>query len=207
MTGKDDIRREESAAEMDEGGALCPHCLAPVDDLDHFCPACARPITSHATIDPMGQVYSAGHAYRQATESPKLITVIGIWLIFGPQVPLLFCSITTVGAEFTVAGQSSFAGPSISLAEGVAGIFAMLISGAIDVIYIMILWKVTRAYLRNRPWDGKRCMQCGYDLRGTVAAGNQQCPECGWAFGADDADDQDVAVDVRERRGERATPS
>ena len=29
-----------------------------------------------------------------------------------------------------------------------------------------------------------QCMQCGYDLRGTLAASGTQCPECGTAISA-----------------------
>ena len=48
------------------------------------------------------------------------------------------------------------------------------------VVYAIILWLlicgpfiVRRDY---RVWRG-RCPECGYDLRGDLAAG---CPECGW---------------------------
>lgn len=30
------------------------------------------------------------------------------------------------------------------------------------------------------------CPVCGYDLRGTVEAGEKACPECGWEFTAAD---------------------
>jgi predicted RNA-binding Zn-ribbon protein involved in translation (DUF1610 family) len=34
--------------------------------------------------------------------------------------------------------------------------------------------------------DGGSCQRCGYDLRGTLAAGRTSCPECGEVFGRRD---------------------
>lgn len=66
--------------------ARCPHCIKPITPQDHFCPHCDRPVSSHASIDPMGQVYSAGSLYRMATsrKGPSRLLLIGMWLIFGP---------------------------------------------------------------------------------------------------------------------------
>ncbi|MCX5658802.1 MAG: hypothetical protein NTW19_03660 [Planctomycetota bacterium] len=43
----------------------------------------------------------------------------------------------------------------------------------------VVLWRRRRRHSR-RVKDG-HCVGCGYDLRGTVAAGRSQCPECGVA--------------------------
>jgi len=84
------MHQEPHTDDSDQGSPVCPHCLAAIDTLDHFCPRCGGPVSAHASIDPLGQVYSAGHLYRRATSSPpKFITVLGMWLIFGPQIPLL----------------------------------------------------------------------------------------------------------------------
>jgi predicted amidophosphoribosyltransferase len=63
-----------AAAEQDN--LVCPHCIAPIGPFDHFCPVCGAPVTAHASNDPLGQVLSVGRAYRNASESPRLIVVI-----------------------------------------------------------------------------------------------------------------------------------
>lgn len=73
----------EEPVASDDGDPLCPHCLEPIERFDHFCRQCGAPITSHAAIDPLGQVFAAGHIYRNATSSrPPRIVFLGMWLIF-----------------------------------------------------------------------------------------------------------------------------
>jgi len=36
------------------------------------------------------------------------------------------------------------------------------------------------------PDEYKRCFHCGYDLTGTIDAGERACPECGRSFTIDD---------------------
>ena len=55
----------------------------------------------------------------------------------------------------------------------------------------VLLWAfgpgIILLFLRERYRRQKlnpHCHQCGYDLRGTIAAGRTQCPECGAAVGA-----------------------
>ena len=40
-----------------------------------------------------------------------------------------------------------------------------------------LIWTVY--YIRHRRPQGDFCASCGYDLRGTLAAGRSECPECG----------------------------
>jgi hypothetical protein len=43
-------------------------------------------LTSHASTDPLGQVYAEGYAFRQAVSSrPGVMVLLGVWLILGPQ--------------------------------------------------------------------------------------------------------------------------
>jgi hypothetical protein len=44
---------------------------------------------------------------------------------------------------------------------------------------ILLYWR--EKYRRQRVLP--TCIECGYDLRGTIAAGRSECPECGMEFG------------------------
>ncbi len=121
---------------------LCPHCVAPIERSDDFCPTCGGPITSHASIDPLGQIYSAGYAYRQAVaEGPTRIVVLGMWLIFGPQ---------ALGAVLMIYGLlgGRFAGASYGAGDygGFQRILAITAFTALLVLYVAILAKVTTRY-------------------------------------------------------------
>jgi hypothetical protein len=64
---------------------VCPHCMANNDETACFCHFCLTPLRSHAEIDPMYRIYSEWNTYRKAIAAPtRLITVIGMWLIFVP---------------------------------------------------------------------------------------------------------------------------
>jgi len=66
---------------------LCISCLHPNAEEAHFCEKCGAPLDSYASTAPFEQIFAQGHAFRAATEGrPRLIVVIGIWLIFLPGV-------------------------------------------------------------------------------------------------------------------------
>lgn len=161
-TTEQDTREDVESAEQ----ILCPHCMEPVDPLAHFCAACGGPVGAFASIDPMGQVYSAGHAYRSATSRPtKFIVVLGVWLIFAPQlIILLFVAISILWSMFRYGDSRD--------------LFGFAVSAGLSAIYGLIIYKSTHGYFR-----GKRCLtwglcyNCGYDLRGSE--GQTHCPECG----------------------------
>ena len=144
---------EEPATPMEDEGEdiVCPHCIEPIGQFDHFCSHCDRPVTTHASTDPLGQVYASGHAYRNATSGrPKLIVVLGIWLIFGPQVLLLmffayYISYYTLNSiivhEF---GPYSY---TQNVSDGwILQILKLLLMLALLVLYVAILWQTTRNY-------------------------------------------------------------
>ncbi|GAB4108182.1 MAG: hypothetical protein Kow00105_14440 [Phycisphaeraceae bacterium] len=137
---------------------LCPHCMEPADPISHFCPSCGGPISQHATIDPMGQIYAQGHAYRNSTGRPtRLMTVIGVWLIFGTQIPLL-----------------GFAGIANPLGDPAVSLFSLVLAG----IYGVFVYKTTSRYIRaTRCQKQHRCFRCGYDLSSTRE--ETHCPRCG----------------------------
>ena len=130
---------------------LCPHCAKPIGPFDHFCPHCAAPVTAHASIDPLGQVYAAGHGYWRATSGrPKFIVLLGMWLIFGPQIPLLlFLSVLTLLGIITPTRTFSMGDSStitlISYDQVVEILKLVLILGIL-IVYCAMLWKVTVRY-------------------------------------------------------------
>ena len=65
--------------------ALCSVCLEANLPGKHFCQKCGAPLSSYATTAPLEQIYSLGWMYRRAlSQPPRLIVVLGIWLILGP---------------------------------------------------------------------------------------------------------------------------
>ena len=61
-------------------------------------------------------------------------------------------------------------------------IVAVLLLGALPLIaYLFViakrLWRYFRCREDRRHW---RCVECGYDLRGTIE--RRRCPECGVSF-------------------------
>ena len=87
---------ERDVHEPGEEGVLCPKCLLANSTVAAFCADCGAPIGMVSTIDPIQHIWAEGFAYRCAVDGPpKLIIVVGIWLIFGPTLlvhPLSFFS-------------------------------------------------------------------------------------------------------------------
>jgi hypothetical protein len=169
---------------------LCPHCLKGINRFDHFCPHCGGPVTAHASVDPFGQVFSAGRAYQRAATSsrPRLIVVLGVWLIFAPQLVILLVGVVQIVLDmvgvppmFSRLLQAGGVAPDQEnpLLQG-AAVAIML---GLAVIYGVILWKVTHHCFVSRPPG--YCPKCRYDLRGSIPAGRRTCPECGEPIPAD----------------------
>jgi hypothetical protein len=65
-------------------GVICPKCLLSNATTAAFCADCGAPIGMVSTIDPIQQIHAEGFAYRSAVDGPpKLIILIGMWLLFG----------------------------------------------------------------------------------------------------------------------------
>ncbi len=72
-------------ADSDQPILHCPHCYSEVHWLSHFCAACGMPVTSHATIGPLEQVWAFGWLINRLLERrPSAMTVLGTWLISFP---------------------------------------------------------------------------------------------------------------------------
>ncbi len=142
--------KQAEDAQLADAVPLCPHCLAPLGPFDHFCPKCAGPVTAIASMDPMGQIYSAGRAYRLAAtdKKPKGIVVLGMWLVFGPSFLALLWGLWEVvsqcsGGRYGYAWRFEPSGLVIPL------ISALLMLGAF-ALYFAILCKVTAHWLQSR---------------------------------------------------------
>jgi hypothetical protein len=131
-------------------GLVCPHCIEPVHELDHFCPHCNGPITSHAAIDPLGQVYAAGRAYQNATDRPSRLTVVAMWLIFGPQLPVLLLGMGVTSSQlFWPHGEAVVSVGAAAPQSAVFTLFGLAVCLGLASLYGAILAKVTW-----RRWRG-----------------------------------------------------
>ncbi|GAG05518.1 unnamed protein product, partial [marine sediment metagenome] len=128
---------------VDEGRPLCPDCLAVNEPLAHFCRECGTPMTSHAEIDPLGQIYAIGDTCWKATRRPSSpIVLVGMWLIFATPLVVLLIALLMVMTSDKI--------PGFTPQPLFGGILKMLAILGICGIYIAILIKTTKNYLRHR---------------------------------------------------------
>lgn len=173
MDDQSDPLTQECSAPGDQ--MICPNCLTANAEQAHFCIQCAAPLSAHAAIDPLGQVYAAGYIYQKAAGKPtRFIMVLGMWLIFAPQIPYIIVALSMLVMRV-------FA-PTRHLVD--ESLLTTLLKCALAVgllaLYIAILTKVTRNYRRYKRQAAGLCLQCAYDLRGNLGAST--CPECGLAI-------------------------
>lgn len=153
---------------MEEGDAieddqpLCIHCAKPYNGLDHFCPHCSGPVSQHSAVDPMGQVFAMGHAYSSATSGrfSKLV-LIGMWVLFGPQLVLLLVLDVGVSVEMLLPTDQMSAydsGPRIDAASQAEAYFKLVVMFALTAFYGTLLYKVTAGYIRKRKEYASRSL-------------------------------------------------
>lgn len=155
---------------------LCPHCIEPIGPFDHFCPACGRPITGHASTDPLGQVFAAGEAYRSAIDrAPRRpIVLVGMWLIFAPSIVVIAMGPVAIVRALKVTSDPDYGYATVL-------ILILLTVGLCSTVYGAILWRATRSYFERKRLVFPECPSCRYDLRGTIQKEFGSCPECGEA--------------------------
>ena len=80
------MRGDAHEAAHDAGEVMhCPHCLAVMPPAAHFCTACGMPLTAHAMIGPLEQVWAFGWFINQLLSTrPTSLTLIGTWLLGFP---------------------------------------------------------------------------------------------------------------------------
>lgn len=142
---------EKEAGQIEQARPVCPHCQANVDALTHFCPECGGPITVHASMDPLGQVFSMGRGYRQAISgTPSWFVVVGMWLIFGPLLGSLLLNVYLFLRYVLLDTGHSGQGWEDLLAK----LLPLALFAGVLLLYTAILWKVTARYLCSRDDAG-----------------------------------------------------
>jgi zinc-ribbon domain len=118
---------------------LCTNCAAPNEPSVHFCVKCGAPLSSFATFAPFERILAEGFIYRQAANCPRsLITVLGVWLIFG------FTALTGLSL-LSFVSNSGDGGTIMGVVFGVPMILFSLV----------MIWKTTRNYFARRQIDHK----------------------------------------------------
>jgi hypothetical protein len=89
----------------------------------------------------------------------------------------------------TIAGDAFFTWFCIQRhqeSQGSAWLWYAIASSLVTVAFIVYLVLFARQLhtLRDRLQVTVRCPECGYDARGSIAAGRALCPECGAALNA-----------------------
>jgi len=121
---------------------LCTSCATANEPTADFCIKCGAPLSSFSMIAPFERMFAEGFIYRQAANHPRsLITVLGVWLIFG--------MLALVGLVVMVL-------PFQSRGGGLVAIIVTVVFGAamIAVSFVMI-WKTTRNYFTRNEIDHK----------------------------------------------------
>lgn len=132
----------------DDAVPLCPNCLTANDPAAHFCVQCGAPLTSHAAIDPLGQVYAQGHIYRNAVyRSRSLFVFVGMWILFlvaGLSIILGIFSVlhAMLGGE----GKES----SERIAENPQVIIGLLFASLVAAVYFLVLSRFTIRFIQRR---------------------------------------------------------
>lgn len=136
----------ERVSNPPENYQLCPSCGLSVDESQAFCPNCEAPIGSMSSIDPMQSIRAEGFLIQRATERrPKLIVLIGAWILF---LPFPMCGLF-VSVDVILNGSG----------QGMAGFFFFWGGIALSILGIAILFKVTRNYFRREiPDDTKESL-------------------------------------------------
>jgi hypothetical protein len=127
--GQQSKRVMDTQLELPEPQArqLCTSCAAPNRPNADFCVKCGAPISWYSKIGPFESIFAQGFILREATGRPRrLIVVLGIWLIFLPQ---LFAGLVFIQ---------------------VAGPFSPLFGSGPALISIVIIWRTTRNYLSEK---------------------------------------------------------
>jgi len=116
---------------------LCPSCLTENVDGEPFCKKCGAPIGFGATYGPYESVLAQGHALRQAAEGrPKLVILLGTWLLFGPVVAIGLAAISFI----------MFSPEPGNTPDAIfVGLF-----GSLTALNIAILYRVTKNHFSKR---------------------------------------------------------
>jgi RNA polymerase subunit RPABC4/transcription elongation factor Spt4 len=149
----------------EDGAPICLGCAAPVTVNTRYCPNCGRPVGMFVGTDPIQLIHSQSWGYRAATGGrPSRIAFWGMWLVFGPAAILLLGNLWDLLRYGGEGGNSLF-----------AGLFIL----GLGAVYVALLFRVSKGYIRHRRYRAGKCGVCKYDLR---FLSEPRCPECGTEF-------------------------
>ena len=110
---------------------VCFSCMRPNDADARFCQYCNTPISQGSSNDPLQLAHTEGLIYRRAVESkPKLVVVLGVWIIFFPGVIASLIGVPLIAFE----GQGTI---------GFVLFWLGIITGGFS---FLMLYKVTKNY-------------------------------------------------------------
>ena len=137
---------------------LCYTCLTPAKPHQHFCMNCWTPLTSHAEIDPLGQIYATGDMYWKLTRgSSGPIAMIGLFLLVVPLLIGLPFVIISIVSE-SVSDMSGSRLSELFSLDGIIMALAGLLVLATEIVYALIFIKAIRNYRRRRKRE-KSCYE------------------------------------------------
>lgn len=75
-----------SRSQPEDEKIVCVSCGLANYPQAHFCVECGAPMSAHSVNDPFDTIKADGWAVRKSQETPRLIVLIGNWLLFSPAV-------------------------------------------------------------------------------------------------------------------------
>jgi hypothetical protein len=125
---------------------LCPSCAYPVPVTDVFCRKCNSPIGLLTSPDPIQQAHMEGFVYAKALDRrPKLVVVIGVWLLFFP--------VFGFAAFGTIALLVNFTN------NGLMGAVMFLLAVIVLYYSAKMLFIVTKNYFKKRETEDGEIQQ------------------------------------------------
>ena len=133
--GEEPLNDEEKLKRLLAEEVICPYCLKENRVTSHFCVNCTTPLTSHAAIDPLGQIHATGDTYRKAKNHPtKFLVILGLWVHFGSQIVFPLC---------TLLPAPNLVNTSDNIPSTLNLVFVVPV---VIIIYSLILWTATKNY-------------------------------------------------------------
>ena len=114
--------------------------------------------------------------YTQRKKRHDALARLASWLFAGSLAELLAC----VPAHIITSRRSYCLAGLLTMLGILAGVYVMLFSFGPALALLFLRPRFRREQMEDPPL----CAACGYDLRGTLEAGRQACPECGHGLAA-----------------------
>lgn len=151
---------------------VCPNCMTQNSPMTEFCKSCGYPIGQYVTVDPINRILSQVWLYRKAvTGRISAFGFWGMWIIFGSSIFIML----VYGIQVGIYGDGGI-------------ILRWWPIGLILIVYIAILYRVTKNYLRfkretaaakvndaKNTGDEWVCTNCNATLEENATI----CPNCG----------------------------